>query len=129
MSKALPKGRSLHPAAAPAKALPDLPAIATIIGNARQASNFLKAVAHENRLTLLCILARREHSVTELEELLGERQTTVSQQLARLRLDDLVATRRHGKTVYYRLADEKLIKFILLMHEMFHQPEDHRPEE
>ena len=93
--------------------------VITIIGNARRASNFLKAVANENRLTLLCILARGEYSVTELETMLGERQTTVSQQLARLRLDDLVATRRRGKAVYYRLADEKLVKFITLMHELF----------
>ncbi len=100
----------------------DLPDFATMMSNAREASNFLKAVAHANRLMLLCILARREHSVTELEELLSERQTTVSQQLARLRLDDLVATRRVGKTVYYRLADDDLIKFIRLIHEMFHKP-------
>lgn len=100
----------------------DLPDFATMMSNAREASNFLKAVAHANRLMLLCILARREHSVTELEELLSERQTTVSQQLARLRLDDLVTTRRVGKTVYYRLADDDLIKFIRLIHEMFHKP-------
>lgn len=96
-----------------------LPEVTTIIGNARRASNFLKAVANENRLTLLCILARGEYSVTELETMLGERQTTVSQQLARLRLDDLVTTRRRGKAVYYRLADEKLVKFVSLMHELF----------
>ena len=100
----------------------DLPDLATMMSNAREASNFLKAVAHTNRLMLLCILARREHSVTELEALLSERQTTVSQQLARLRLDDLVTTRREGKTVYYRLADGDLIKFIRLIHEMFHKP-------
>lgn len=103
----------------PAGGLPDL---ATMMRNAREASNFLKAVAHANRLMLLCILARREHSVTQLEELLSERQTTVSQQLARLRLDDLVTTRREGKTVYYRLADDDLIKFIRLIQEMFHKP-------
>lgn len=108
--------------AAPEEADAALPEITTVIGNARRASNFLKAVAHENRLTLLCILARKEHSVNQLEALLGERQTTVSQQLARLRLDDLVTTRRDGKTVYYRLADEKLIKFVRLMHELFHDP-------
>jgi len=100
---------------------PNMPDIDTMMVNARAASNFLKAVAHENRLMLLCLLAQREHSVTELEELLSERQTTVSQQLARLRLDDLVATRRDGKTVYYRLADAKLTKFVRLIHEMFHK--------
>lgn len=116
-------GSKLAVAEAPAApAGDDLPDLVTMMSNAREASNFLKAVAHANRLMLLCILARREHSVTELEELLSERQTTVSQQLARLRLDDLVTTRRVGKTVYYRLADDDLIKFIRLIHEMFHKP-------
>jgi DNA-binding transcriptional ArsR family regulator len=87
--------------------------------NARDASDFLKAIAHENRLLLLCLLAEKERSVTELEELLSLRQTTVSQQLARLRLDDLVTTRRDGRTIYYSLADARLKKFIRVIYDMF----------
>jgi DNA-binding transcriptional ArsR family regulator len=87
--------------------------------NARAASDFLKALAHENRLLLLCLLSERERSVTELEELLSLRQTTVSQQLARLRLDGLVTTRRDGKTVYYSLADANTLKFVKVIYEMF----------
>jgi DNA-binding transcriptional ArsR family regulator len=87
--------------------------------NARAASDFLKALAHENRLLLLCLLSERERSVTELEELLSLRQTTVSQQLARLRLDGLVKTRRDGKTVYYSLADSSTLKFVNVIYEMF----------
>lgn len=67
---------------------------------ARDASDFLKAMSHESRLLLLCLLAERERSVTELEEILSLRQANVSQQLARLRLDGLVDTRRDGKAVY-----------------------------
>lgn len=71
---------------------------------AREASDMLKAMAHETRLVLLCILREGERSVSELETILGERQAAVSQQLARLRLERLVDTRRDGATVYYRLS-------------------------
>lgn len=79
-----------------------------MVENARAASEFLKALSHESRLILLCILSEGERSVGELETILGERQSTVSQQLARLRLEGLVETRRDGKTIYYSLASEKV---------------------
>ena len=75
-----------------------------MVGNARRASDFLKALAHESRLMILCILAEGEKSVSELEDILNLRQPTVSQQLARLRADGLVSTRRDGKAIYYMLA-------------------------
>ena len=75
--------------------------------NARRATDFLKALAHESRLMMLCILAEGEKSVGELEEILSLRQPTVSQQLARLRADGRVATRREGKAIYYSLASEE----------------------
>lgn len=81
------------------------PEVTRIMDSARTASDYLKAVAHENRLLILCLLAEGERSVTELEEILSLRQTAVSQQLARLRLDNLVASRRDGKSVYYSLAN------------------------
>jgi len=95
------------------------PELQRMMKNARKASDFLKAIAHENRLIMLCLLAEGERSVTELEELLSLQQTTTSQQLARLRLDDLVTTRRDGKMIFYRLADEKHRKFIRVIYEMF----------
>jgi DNA-binding transcriptional ArsR family regulator len=95
------------------------PELTRMMKNARRASDFLKALAHENRLLLLCLLSERERSVTELEELLSLRQTTVSQQLARLRLDGLVTTRREGKAVYYSLADTNTHKFVKVIYEMF----------
>lgn len=75
-----------------------------MVGNAKRASDFLKALAHESRLLILCILAEGEKSVSELEDILNLRQPTVSQQLARLRADGLVSTRRDGKAIYYNLA-------------------------
>lgn len=86
---------------------------------AREASGFLKSLAHESRLMLLCLLAQRERSVTELEELLGLRQPNVSQHLARLRLDGLVDTRRDGKTVYYHLAREDVRQVIGVLYGIF----------
>ena len=74
--------------------------------NAKRASKLLKALAHESRLMILCILTEGEKSVSELEDHLGLRQPTVSQQLARLRAEGLVATRRHGKTIYYNVASD-----------------------
>jgi DNA-binding transcriptional ArsR family regulator len=76
-------------------------------GRAREASEFLKALAHEARLMILCDLLRGERSVGELEALLSRPQSTVSQQLARLRLEGLVSARRDGKTIYYSIASEK----------------------
>jgi DNA-binding transcriptional ArsR family regulator len=99
------------------------PELTRMMKNARKASDFLKALAHEHRLLLLCLLAEHERSVTELEELLSLRQTTVSQQLARLRLDGLVTTRRDGKTIFYSLADASTLKFVKVIYEMFCAPE------
>lgn len=90
-----------------------------IIDRAKTASDFLKAIAHESRLLILCILAEGEKSVTELEELLSLRQPTVSQQLARLRMDKLVSTRREGKTVFYSLANEDARKIIESVYDVF----------
>ncbi len=87
--------------------------------NAREASEFLKALAQESRLMILCILADGEKSVGELEEFLSQRQSTVSQQLARLRLEGLVATRREGKTIYYSLASDKARTILDAVYKVF----------
>src|SRR6266850_4501029 len=86
---------------------------------AREAASFLKALAHESRLMILCLLCEGEKSVTELEHMLALRQPTVSQQLARLRTEGLVATRREGKTIYYRLACDETRVIIAAVHEVF----------
>jgi DNA-binding transcriptional ArsR family regulator len=87
--------------------------------NAKRASEFLKALAHESRLMMLCILAESEKSVSELEDQLGLRQPTVSQQLARLRADGLVTTRRDGKTVYYSVASDEARNIIGAIYDVF----------
>jgi DNA-binding transcriptional ArsR family regulator len=86
---------------------------------AARAAEFLKALAHESRLMILCILSQGEKSVSELERMLSLRQPTVSQQLARLRADGLVATRRDGKTIYYSLASEEARVVVGALYDVF----------
>ncbi|MEH7829525.1 ArsR/SmtB family transcription factor [Gemmobacter denitrificans] len=86
---------------------------------ATAAAAFLKALAHEGRLMILCHLQSGEKSVTELEQLLCSRQAAVSQQLARLRLEGLVACRRDGKAMYYSIQDPKVATAIGMVYEMF----------
>jgi len=99
-----------------------------MVQQAQSAAAFLKALAHEGRLLILCYLSSGEKSVTELEQLLGSRQAAVSQQLARLRLEGLVSCRREGKAIYYALGDPRAARTIGLMYEMFcSQPADGAP--
>lgn len=86
---------------------------------AEAAAQFLKALSHEGRLMILCHLASGEKSVTELERLLGQRQAAVSQQLARLRSEGLVTTRRNGKTIYYSIGDARAMQVVGLLYDMF----------
>lgn len=90
-----------------------------MLAQAQAASAFLKAMAHEGRLMILCHLSSGEKSVTELEQLLQSRQAAVSQQLARLRLEGIVSCRRDGKTMFYALQDPKAARLIALVYDMF----------
>lgn len=95
---------------------------AQMLANANDAANFLKALAHEGRLMILCHLSSGPKSVTELENLLSSRQAAVSQQLARLRLEGLVSARRDGKAIFYSLQDPKVIRAVALVYDMFCDP-------
>jgi ArsR family transcriptional regulator, virulence genes transcriptional regulator len=90
--------------------------------DAGRACDFLKALTNPNRLIILCLLAEGEKSVSELEALLRLRQPTLSQQLARLRAEQLVETRRAGKMIYYRLASSEARQVIELLYELFCAP-------
>jgi len=95
----------------------------SMLQGAAQAADFLKTLANENRLLILCHLSEGEMSVSELEDALGLRQPTLSQQLARLRTDKLVNTRRVGKTIYYSLASDEVGQILELMYGLFCSPE------
>lgn len=97
----------------------ELPSTDDIFVNAKRASRFLKALANDNRLVILCSLADGEKNVGELEQILGIRQPTLSQQLARLRLDELVETRRDSRQIYYGLASDEAKQMIKLLNDLF----------
>jgi ArsR family transcriptional regulator len=73
-----------------------------------QEAKLFQAFSHPVRLRILDILASQEACVCHLTEILGQRQPYVSQQLAALREAGLVADRREGTLIYYRLADDSL---------------------
>lgn len=70
---------------------------------ADEASELLKALSNQHRLLILCQLIESEKSVGQLAEFLGIRDSTVSQHLALLRRERIIAGRRDGQTIWYRI--------------------------
>ncbi len=97
----------------------DMPDPDVMAASAQEASGFLKSLTHPHRLMILCLLDGNEQSVSELEERLGLRQPTLSQQLAKLRAEGLVETRRSGKFIYYRLASSEAKEIIGVLYRLF----------
>lgn len=87
------------------------------------ASTFLKKLSNPDRLMVACALVDGERSVRELEDLLHIRQPGLSQQLAELRQAGLIAGRKQGKQVFYRLADPRVEDFITTMYRLFCEPD------
>ena len=90
--------------------------------NARRASALLKAMSNERRLLILCHLAEGEKPVRALERLVGLSQSALSQHLARLRRDRLVATRREAQTIYYALAGKEVGAVMATLHAIYCAP-------
>ena len=90
-----------------------------LVANAERASDFLKAMSHKPRLIILCMLIEGEKTVVEIERKLSAPQPAVSQQLARLRLEKLVRTRRVGKNVYYSLSRPEVREVVTILHRVF----------
>lgn len=86
---------------------------------AAKASSLLKALSHPDRLILLCQLSQGEYCVSELEEMLGIHQPSLSQQLGVLRQESLVETRRDGKQMYYRIASEDALAILQVLYSRF----------
>ena len=91
--------------------------------HARLASDVLKAMSHEGRLLMLCLLADGETTVSEIEAKLDMPQAAVSQQLARLRLDGLVEARRDGRNIYYALSRPEVKALIGTLNDLFCKPD------
>ena len=88
--------------------------------NAEQAVALLKAVANDSRLLVLCHLAvEGELSVSQLQERVGLGQSALSQHLARLRDESLVATRKEAQVVFYHICDPKAARLLNVLHELF----------
>lgn len=79
----------------------------------------LKALGNPERLLLLCRMSQGEASVGELEEALGIHQPTLSQQLGVLRREGVVDTRRDGKKIFYRVADERLLALLRALYTLY----------
>lgn len=92
-------------------------------GKAEDAASFLKMLASAPRLMLLCHMANGETNVGQLADLTGMRMPTVSQQLALLRAQGLVRTRREGTTIYYSLDSEIAQDVLALLQKHFCPPE------
>jgi len=90
--------------------------------SASEAAGLLRALSNERRLMILCQLGDRELSVGQMLPLVGLSQSALSQHLARLREEGLVATRRHGTTIFYRIAEPAVLKVIAVLAEIYCPP-------
>lgn len=92
--------------------------------NAGEASRLLKALSNEHRLMILCRLGDKEVQVSRLQEEIGLSQSALSQHLARLRDEGLVASRREGVSIYYRIADPAAVRVIAVLAEIYCPPDN-----
>ncbi|WP_284335852.1 ArsR/SmtB family transcription factor [Comamonas sp. NoAH] len=99
--------------------------LASMRAHAAEAVSLLKLLGNEDRLMLLCQIAVQERTVSELEQLTGITQPTLSQQLGVLRRDGLVSTRREGKFIWYQLADARALQLMQVVHQLFCGPAAH----
>ncbi|GIU46430.1 ArsR/SmtB family transcription factor [Shewanella sp. 10N.261.52.F9] len=90
-----------------------------MVTNAESAAKWLKAIANPYRLMILCLLLDKELSVTELNKTVPLSQSALSQHLAVLRSEDLVATRKSSQVVYYTLKNEQVTEVISILHRKY----------
>jgi len=116
----MPPDQPIESSATPGIQVQDKPYVGTDLSplqaRAVQASTLLKAMAHPDRLILLCRLSEGEFCVGELEDALGIRQPSLSQQLGVLRQEGLVDARRQGKHIYYSLKSVEAAEVMAVLH-------------
>lgn len=93
--------------------------IKKIQDTAEKVSDLMKVLSNSNRLMILCQLVEGEKSVGELARLLDMRDAATSQQLALLRKDGLVETRRDAQTIYYALARDDVERLMTCLYEIY----------
>lgn len=88
--------------------------------NAAETANYLKLIANERRLLILCLLAAKgEATVSFLSQSISLGQSAMSQHLARLRADNLVDFRKEGQMAFYRIADDRVKALLLNLQDIF----------
>lgn len=88
--------------------------------NPAETAQYLKLIANERRLMILCLLAvKGEATVSFLSQSVSLGQSAMSQHLARLRADNLVEFRKEGQMAFYRIADERVEALLLTLREIF----------
>jgi DNA-binding transcriptional ArsR family regulator len=99
-------------------------ALPTLEDKAGEVAGLLSLIANERRLLMLCHISRAgEITVGRLGELVGLSQSALSQHLALMRERGVVATRRNGVSIHYRLTDARIEKLMASMMEIFCPPE------
>jgi DNA-binding transcriptional ArsR family regulator len=91
--------------------------------SAAEAARLLRALSNERRLMILCQLGDGERAVGELLPLVGLSQSALSQHLAVLREEGLVAARREGVSIRYSIADPAVIRVIAVLAEIYCPPD------
>lgn len=91
-------------------------------GNAGEAARLLRALSNEKRLMILCRLGDGECAVGELIPVVGLSQSALSQHLAVLREEGLVASRREGVSILYRIAEPAALKVIAVLADIYCPP-------
>jgi len=86
---------------------------------AADAAGLMKALGNESRLMILCVLSEGERSVSDLNSIVPLSQSALSQQLARLRRQGLVRTRRESQTIFYSLAEGPADRIIRVLHDIY----------
>ena len=86
---------------------------------APKVSALMKVLSNEHRLMILCLLVEQERSVGDMARALDMRQAALSQQLALLRKDGLVNTRRDAQTIFYSLARDDVRALMGFLYETY----------
>jgi DNA-binding transcriptional ArsR family regulator len=97
--------------------------LASLQASAAQACGLLKVLANPARLLLLCHISQQEYCVSDLERMTDIRQPTLSQQLAVLREEQIVSTRREGKQIFYSIASKEALAVMQVLYQQFCNPQ------
>lgn len=115
-----PRGGRATAAAAMPTSANDAASLKALAKQAGRAAHLLKLLGNEKRLLILCFLAvRGEMTAGDLAGVVRLSQSALSQHLARLRADGIVAFRRASQTIHYRVADADALKVLQLLKDIY----------